>query len=109
MEACLRMKPDRIILAELRGDEAFYFIRNCASGHPGSITSCHAGSTAQTWDQLALMVKASGEGSGLEFSVIKRLLKLAIDIVVHIKAHAGRRYITGIDFDPERRVEGLAP
>lgn len=46
------MKPDRIILAELRGDESFYFIRNCASGHPGSITSCHAGSVEQTWDQL---------------------------------------------------------
>lgn len=102
MEACLRMKPDRIILAELRGDEAFYFIRNCASGHPGSITSCHAGSTTQTWDQLALMVKASAEGSGLEFSVIKRLLMMTIDILVHIKAHAGQRYITGIDFNPER-------
>ena len=104
MEACLRMKPDRIILAELRGDESFYFIRNCASGHPGSITSCHAGSTSQTWDQLALMVKASNEGSGLEFNVIKRLLKMTIDIVVHIKAHAGRRCITGIDFDPERSL-----
>ena len=102
MEACLRMKPDRIILAELRGDESFYFIRNCASGHPGSITSCHAGSTAQTWDQLALMVKASSEGSGLEFAVIKRLLMMTIDIVVHIKAHAGKRFITGIDFDPAR-------
>jgi len=102
MEACLRMKPDRIILAELRGDESFYFIRNCASGHPGSITSCHAGSTAQTWDQLALMVKASAEGSGLEFAVIKRLLMMTIDIVVHIKAHAGQRFITGIDFDPAR-------
>lgn len=104
MEACLRMKPDRIILAELRGDESFYFIRNCASGHPGSITSCHAGSTAQTWDQLSLMVKASAEGSGLEFAVIKRLLMLTIDIVVHIKAHAGQRYITGIDFSPERQL-----
>ena len=102
MEACLRMKPDRIILAELRGDESFYFIRNCASGHPGSITSCHAGSTTQAWDQLALMVKASAEGSGLEFEVIRRLLRMTIDIVVHIKAHAGRRYITGIDFDPSR-------
>jgi type IV secretion system protein VirB11 len=101
MEACLRMKPDRIILAELRGDEAFYFIRNCASGHPGSITSCHAGSTGQTWDQLALMVKASTEGAGLEFSTIKRLLRLTIDIIVHIQAHAGQRYITGIDFDPQ--------
>jgi type IV secretion system protein VirB11 len=102
MEACLRMKPDRIILAELRGDESFYFIRNCASGHPGSITSCHAGSASQTWDQLALMVKASAEGAGLEFAVIKRLLMMTIDIVVHIKAHAGKRRITGIDFDPER-------
>jgi type IV secretion system protein VirB11 len=102
MEACLRMKPDRIILAELRGDESFYFIRNCASGHPGSITSCHAGSTSQTWDQLALMVKASNEGAGLEFATIKRLLMMTIDILVHIKAHAGRRYITGIDFNPAR-------
>jgi type IV secretion system protein VirB11 len=108
MEACLRMKPDRIILAELRGDESFYFIRNCASGHPGSITSCHAGSTEQTWDQLALMVKASSEGAGLEFATIKRLLMLTIDIVVHIKAHAGRRYITGIDFDPARGLAAQA-
>ncbi|NIJ91222.1 type IV secretion system protein VirB11 [Xanthomonas campestris] len=105
MEACLRMKPDRIILAELRGDEAFYFIRNCASGHPGSITSCHAGSPEQTWDQLALMVKASSEGSGLEFAIIKRLLMMTIDIVVHIKAHAGKRYISGIDFNPERKFQ----
>ncbi|SEW00232.1 P-type DNA transfer ATPase VirB11 [Luteibacter sp. 329MFSha] len=108
MEACLRMKPDRIILAELRGDESFYFIRNCASGHPGSITSCHAGSVSQTWDQLALMVKASTEGAGLEFATIKRLLMLTIDIVVHISAHAGKRRITGIDFDPWRTL-GVVP
>lgn len=105
MEACLRMKPDRIVLAELRGDEAFYFIRNCASGHPGSITSCHAGSTAQTWDQLALMVKASPEGAGLEFATIRHLLRLTIDIVVHIKAHAGQRYISGIEFMPDGMSE----
>lgn len=105
MEACLRMKPDRIILAELRGDESFYFIRNCASGHPGSITSCHSGSIEQTWDQLALMVKASTEGAGLEFNTIKRLLMMTIDIVVHIKAHGGQRRITGIDFNPQRTHE----
>lgn len=98
MEACLRMKPDRIILAELRGDEAFYFIRNCASGHPGSITSCHAGSTSQTWDQLALMVKASDEGAGLEFGTIRRLLATTIDLIVHVSAHGGRRRITGLEF-----------
>ncbi|MEN1941071.1 P-type DNA transfer ATPase VirB11 [Luteimonas sp. MJ246] len=107
MEACLRMKPDRIILAELRGDEAFYFIRNCASGHPGSITSCHAGSTSQTWDQLALMVKASEEGSGLEFATIRRLLAMTIDIVVHIGAGGGRRHISGIEFGGAGAGAGL--
>jgi type IV secretion system protein VirB11 len=103
MEACLRMKPDRILLAELRGDEAFFFIRNCASGHPGSITSCHAGSTNQAWDQLALMVKASPEGAGLEFSIIKELLKLTIDVMVHIRSSHGKREITGVEFVPEYR------
>ena len=48
------------------------------------------------------MVKASNEGSGLEFAVIKRLLMMTIDVVVHIKAHAGSRYITGIEFNPGR-------
>src|SRR5207237_9619479 len=43
LEACLRMKPDRIFLAELRGEECFSFVRLAASGHPGSITSVHAG------------------------------------------------------------------
>lgn len=99
MEACLRMRPDRIILAELRGDEAFYFIRNCASGHPGSITSCHAGSTGQTWDQLALMVKASAEGAGLDFKSIKRLLRSTIDIVVHVHAQGGQRAISAIEYN----------
>ena len=96
------MRPDRIILAELRGDEAFYFIRNCASGHPGSITSCHAGSTTQAWDQLALMVKASPEGAGLDFESIKRLLKATIDIVVHVQAQGGKRHISGIEYQAER-------
>ena len=48
------------------------------------------------------MVKASAEGAGLEFAIIKRLLMMTIDILVHIKAHAGQRSITGIDFNPER-------
>ena len=50
------------------------------------------------------MIKASPEGAGLEFQIIKRLLMLTIDIVVHISAHSGQRHITGIDFDPEQRL-----
>jgi len=46
VQACLRMRPDRILLAELRGEEALDYLRNCNSGHPGSITSIHAASAA---------------------------------------------------------------
>ena len=56
LEACLRMKPDRIFLAEVRGDECFYFVRLAASGHPGSITSVHAGSCALAFEQMSLMI-----------------------------------------------------
>ena len=52
LEACLRMKPDRIFLAEVRGAECFSFVRLAASGHPGSITSVHAGSCALGGSQL---------------------------------------------------------
>lgn len=97
MEASLRMKPDRILLAELRGDESFFFVRNCASGHPGSITSCHAGSVKQAWEQLSLMIKASPEGSGIEYDTIRTLLKQTIDIMVHVQSSSGWRGITGIE------------
>ena len=46
LESCLRMKPDRILLAELRAEEAFDYLRNVNSGHPGSITSVHASSAS---------------------------------------------------------------
>ena len=47
------------------------------------------------------MVKASPEGSTLEYQVIQNLLKMTIDIMVHVHAHAGVRRITGIDFVAE--------
>src|SRR4029450_186249 len=44
LESCLRMRPDRILLQELRDGTAFTYIRNVNSGHPGSITTVHADS-----------------------------------------------------------------
>lgn len=58
LKSCLRMKPDRILLAELRGNEAFDFI----SGHRGSITSCHAGSCKLAFERLALMMLQNPQG-----------------------------------------------
>ena len=65
LECCLRMRPDRILLAELRSEEAFDYLRNVNSGHPGSITSVHACSAALAFEQLTLLVKQSTAGSGL--------------------------------------------
>lgn len=107
LEATLRMKPDRIILAEVRGDEAFYFIRACGNGHTGSMTSLHADSALMAYEQLALMISASPEGVSLSHEVIKRLILMTIDISIHFANSHGKRYITGIDFNPERKIRLL--
>ena len=101
------MKPDRIVLAEVRGDEAFYFIRACGNGHSGSITSCHADSAMMAYEQLALMINASPEGASLSYDVIKRLIFMVIDISIHFHNFGGKRRITAIDFQPERKLEML--
>lgn len=101
LRSCLRMKPDRILLAELRGGETFDFLNACLSGHGGSITSCHAGSCAGVFEYLALKVLQSDTGRALPYDVIRKLLYLTVDVVVHI--HNERRigrHITEIWFDP---------
>ena len=107
LEACLRMKPDRIILAEVRGDEAYYFIRACGNGHSGSITSCHADSALMAYEQIALMIQASPEGRGLSHEAIRRLIFMTIDISIHFSNLHGKRFITGINFQPERKIRML--
>lgn len=107
LESCLRMKPDRILLAELRGDECLYYVRNAASGHPGSITSCHAGSPALVFEQLAIMIQDSPGGANLTFDVIKRLLVLTIDVVIQFQNHLGERYISEIYFDPKKKLDAM--
>jgi type IV secretion system protein VirB11 len=106
LEASLRMRPDRILLAELRGSEAFFFLRNAASGHPGSITTVHAGSALQAFEQLTLLVKQSPEGNGLERREIQGLLKSLVDIVVYVEKRGGTRRIAEIYYDPEAKRAG---
>lgn len=105
LEACLRLRPDRILLAEVRGEEAYHFLRLAASGHPGSITSLHAGSCDEAFDQLCLMVRESAAGSGMTMPEIDRLARGVIDVVVHVGMDAaGRRRVTGVLYDPEARL-----
>jgi type IV secretion system protein VirB11 len=104
LEACLRMKPDRIFLAELRGEECFSFIRLAASGHPGSITSVHAGSCALALEQMSLMIRESGAGGGLHMDEIKALLHLVVDVFVQFERDERGRFIAEIAYDPRKRL-----
>ena len=108
LEACLRMKPDRIFLAEVRGDECFSFVRLAASGHPGSITSVHAGSCALAFEQMALMIRESGAGGGLRMDEIKGLLNIVVDVVVQFDRDARGRFISEIFYEPRRLRQGCA-
>ena len=103
LESCLRMKPDRILLAELRAEEAFDYLRNVNSGHPGSITSVHATSAELAFEQLVLLVKQNAGGRELARSDIKSLLYLLIDVVIQFGVERHERYIKEIWFDPERK------
>jgi len=103
LEACLRMKPDRIFLAEVRGDECFHFVRLAASGHPGSITSVHAGSCALAFEQMSLMIRESGAGGGLTMSEIKWLLGVVVDVVVQFDRDERGRFISELYYEPRRQ------
>jgi type IV secretion system protein VirB11 len=103
LKSCLRMKPTRILLAELRGGETFDFINVAASGHGGSITSLHAGSTQLAFERMALMILQNRQGRTLPYSVIRRLLHLVVDVVIHVHndiESAAGRHITEIWYEP---------
>ncbi|MGB0893801.1 MAG: P-type DNA transfer ATPase VirB11 [Parashewanella sp.] len=102
LESSLRMKPDRVFVAELiRGDEAFYFLRNINSGHPGSITTMHAGSPKLALEQLMLLLKESQAGSSLSRADIKQLLNLCVDVIVQLQVVDGRRFVSEVYFEPQ--------
>jgi type IV secretion system protein VirB11 len=103
LEACLRMKPDRIFLAEVRGDECFYFVRLAASGHPGSITSVHAGSCSLAMAQMALMIRESGAGAGLGMQDIQSLLAAVVDVIVQFDRDERGRFISELHYQPRRQ------
>jgi type IV secretion system protein VirB11 len=97
------MKPDRILLAELRAGEAFDYLRNVNSGHPGSITSVHAASAELAFEQLVLLIKQNPGGRDLTRRDIKNLLYLLIDVVIQFGVERHERFIKEIWYDPERR------
>jgi type IV secretion system protein VirB11 len=97
IEACLRLRPDRIIVGELRGAEAFSFLRAINTGHPGSIATVHADTPAMALEQLKLMVMQAG--LGMPPQEIKQYIGYVVDIVLQLKReHTGKRILSEVYF-----------
>jgi type IV secretion system protein VirB11 len=92
--AALRMRPDRIILGELRGREAFSFLRSVNTGHPGSMTTIHADSPQRAVEQLALLVLQSG--AQLRWEDVLQYVRASIDVYVQVEREGGRRKISAL-------------
>lgn len=92
--AALRMRPDRIILGEIRGGEALTFLRAINTGHPGSLTTIHADSPDRAIDQLALL--ALQAGSRLSWDDTIRYIRRSIDVVVQLGRADGIRAIRAL-------------
>lgn len=103
IEACLRLRPDRIIVGELRGAEAFSFLRAINTGHPGSISTLHADTPQMALEQLKLMVMQAG--LGMPPAEIKEYIKEVVDIVIQLKRGSkGHRFISEIYFNKRDKV-----
>ncbi len=95
LNASLRMRPDRIILGELRGPEAFTFLRAINTGHPGSMTTIHADSPERAVEQLVLLVLESG--THLDRESIVHYVRSSIDVYVQLGRIDGKRLVTTIE------------
>ena len=96
LTASLRMRPDRIILGELRGPEALAFLRAVNTGHPGSLSTIHANSPDQAFEQLALLVLQAG--SSLRRVDIIDYARSVIDVVVQMGRAAGFRVVDAVAY-----------
>ena len=95
LQAALRLRPDRILLGELRGKEAVSFLRAVNTGHPGSFSTIHANSTSGALEQLALMVMQSG--LGLSRGETIDYAKSVVDVVVQLGREGAQRKIVAIE------------
>ncbi len=108
LRATLRHRPDRIIVGEVRGAEAFDLLQALNTGHLGSMTTIHANSGEQALTRLAHCVVSGNVG--LPHGAIREAIALAIHLVVHIARDAAQRRVTevmalrGYEAQPERFV-----
>jgi type IV secretion system protein VirB11 len=94
LAASLRMRPDRIIVGELRGPEAYTFLRAVNTGHPGSMTTVHADSAERAIEQIALLVLQTGTRLGRED--VHHYVRSTVDVFVQLARTGGRRHVAEV-------------
>lgn len=99
--ASLRMRPDRIILGEVRGPEAITFLRAINTGHPGSMTTIHANSCEGAIEQLAFL--ALQGDLNLRWHDLLSYVRASIDIVINVKRRKGVTEIDSVNFISKMR------
>lgn len=90
----LRMDPDRVIIGEVRGAEAFPMLLAMSQGNNGSMCTLHADSTHSAFSKLAAYVSMAS--TGLPIEVVNVLIATAVHLVVHVEIAAGRRRVTSV-------------
>lgn len=96
VEAALRLRPDRIIMGEIRGSEAISWLRAVGTGHPGSITTVHANSPDGAVEQLAMM--SMGAGTELGRSELVDYIRATVDVFVQLGQEDGERLVTQVRY-----------
>jgi virB11 len=94
LKSCLRMKPSRILLAEVRGGETYDFLNVISSGHNGSMTSCHAGSVKSAIDRLVMMSMQNTQAQVLGKDMLLDIVSNTIDYIIVFKRLGKKRQVT---------------
>ncbi|MHC1551051.1 P-type DNA transfer ATPase VirB11 [Phyllobacterium sp. K27] len=108
VEASLRMRPDRLLLGEVRGGEALDFLQAINTGHPGSLSTVHANSPQSAYSRLALLILQNGAGGfGLSKAELVETLRATLPLVIQLGRHNGSPgMLTEIYYDPFVRHRG---
>jgi pilus assembly protein CpaF len=104
LKASLRHRPDRLILGEIRGGEAFDLLQLLNTGHSGSLSTVHATSARQGLARFTSCVLQSGVD--LPYRAIKTNVGDSVNVVVHLERRPGRRFVSEVveihGYDPDR-------
>jgi pilus assembly protein CpaF len=87
VRASLRLRPDRIVVGEVRGPEAFDMLWSMASGHDGSMSTCHANSAVDALARLETFVLTAA--LGLPLAAVRAQIRSAVDVLIGVERGAG--------------------